>query len=163
MKKIFGLLILLMFSTSAFAQADIEQGDSELGFFASYFSVDGFNSGYINLNYNYYITSHLKIGIGPTVMISSEDTKFSGSFAIGYNFFTSGSAIPYIDAYWYQQDFDPENGDFTDASFVNFGVGLKNFFNQYVALDSKIAYGLSLAENADSGILQITSGLSVFF
>lgn len=163
MKRIFGILILLMFSTSLFAQADIEQGDSELGFFASYFSTEDSDFGYINLNYNYYITSHLKIGVGPTIMINSDDTEFSGSFSIGYNFSTSGRAIPYIDAYWYQQDFDPEYGDFTDFSFVNFGVGLKNFFNQYVALDSKIAYGMSLAENSESGILQVTSGLSVFF
>ena len=171
MRVVLLFCFLVFLSSETFAQGEIEKGDSEINFSATYLTTTGdndFSVGLINFSYGYYVTDNFQLGIGPSLSISSSgsntETTLSGLLFLNYNFSTKTKTIPYFTAYWYQFDFDiPKEASFTDLAFVNVGFGVKNFFNRYVALDTKVTYGFSLAENADGGIIQVLSGFSVIF
>ena len=76
---------------------------------------------------------------------------------------TASKTVPYLAAQWYQTDFDPEDGEFSDYSYVNFGFGIRNFFNEFAALNTSVNYGFSLAEDSEGGVLLILTGVSVIF
>jgi len=149
----------------------IEKGDSEIQFAGFYMKMMNkyFSMGtaFIQLSYARFLTSRLQIGVAPQITISSisdeSQTKFSASAFFNYNLATASRMIPYVSGQWYQGDFSPEYGEFIDYSYINVGAGLRNFFNQYAALNTSISYGFSLSSNVDGGILVIMSGLSFIF
>ena len=167
------LLAIMIFITLVnFSFAQVEQGDSEINFLGYYATMVGTEyssggTGSIQLNYGHFVTSNLQLGIGPQITFynagGKTKTNFSASAFFNLNFSTSSKTIPYITGQWYQSDFDPESGGFTDASFINVGLGLRNFFNEYLALNNSVTYGFSLAENAEGGLLLIMTGLSFIF
>ncbi len=149
----------------------IEKGDSEVQFAAFYIMMmyKDFRMGNstILLSYARFLTSRLQIGIAPqistTTFSDQVDTQLSASAFINYNFSSASRLIPYVSCQWYQRDFSPEYGDFIDYSYINLGVGLRNFFNQYAALNTSITYGFSLNPDNEGGLLTIMSGLSFIF
>lgn len=169
-------MILMMIAGGAYAQ--IESGDTEVGF-QGYFltilgeDIDANGSGSVQVSYGKYLSSKLLIGIAPIMSFStSEDdqgdptieTSWSGSVFFNYNFSTASTFIPYITGQYYQFTFDiPEDEKFTDYSYVNVGIGFKNFFNEYAAFNTLVTYGFSLRENAEFGLLTIMTGLSFIF
>lgn len=173
MKRIFSAILVSLFCTiNLFAQ--VEKGDTEIGFLGFYSTMVGSKyssggTGSIQFSYGYFFTSNLQIGIGPQVTFSkgsgSSDTEasISASAFFNFNLTTRSKTVPYLFGQWYQSDFSPENGNFTDASFINFGFGVRNFFTEYAALNSAISYGFAFANEADIGLLLIMSGLSFFF
>jgi hypothetical protein len=176
MKQILTVVALLLIYTTA--QAQIEQGDTEISFMGYYSTVVGEDvdpngTGSFQLSYGKYITPHLLLGVAPTLSFTTgqdEDgdpaveTNWSGSVFFTYNFSTTSKLIPYITGQFYQSTFDiPENSDFTDFSFATFGIGFKNFFNEYASLNTQGLYGFSLSEDAEGGILLIMTGLSFIF
>jgi hypothetical protein len=165
-------LVFLLWGFSLFAQ--VEKGDSEIGFMGYYSTMVGTpntsgGTGSIQLSYGYFLSPRLQIGIGPQVTFTSGigsvsgETKFSASAFFNYNLTIKSKTVPYIFGQWYQSDFSPSSGDFTDWSFLNVGFGVRNFFTEYAALNSAISYGFSLASQSDMGLLLIMSGLSFFF
>ena len=40
---------------------------------------------------------------------------------------------------------------------------IRNFFNEYAALNTSVNYGFSLAEDAEGGVLLVITGVSVIF
>ncbi|MDZ7333044.1 MAG: hypothetical protein ONB13_01130 [candidate division KSB1 bacterium] len=149
----------------------IEKGDSEIQFAAFYILMmyKDFKMGNstIQLSYGRFLTSRLQLGIAPQITMSifsdQVDTHISASAFVNYNFSSASRLIPYASAQWYQSDFSPEYGDFIDYSYINLGVGLRNFFNQYAALNTSITYGFSLNSDSNGGLLTIMSGLSFIF
>ncbi len=173
MKRIFAsTLVMLLWSISIFAQ--VEKGDKEVGLMGYYSTMVGTEyssggTGAIQCSYGYFITPKLQLGIGPQITFSpgydgsDGEVNISASAFFNYNLKTNSKTIPYIFGQWYQYDFSPENGTFTDASFLTAGVGIRNFFTEYAAINSAVSYGFSLASDADMGLLLIMSGLSFIF
>ena len=152
--------------------AQIEQGDSEVRFIFFYSRISGSEfssggSGSLMLSYGRFFTPRLQVGVGPRLNFSSDDdgteTSLSGSVFASYNLTEASKTVPYLNAEWYQMDFSPEVGDFTDWSYITFGFGVRNFFTEYAALNSAISYGFSLSSETEGGLLMIMSGLSFFF
>ena len=160
------------------ALAQIERGDSEVSFLG-YFStmvgedVEPNGSGSFQLSYGKYVSRYLLFGVAPTLRFfttqdehgeSVVETDWSGSIFFNFNFTTASKMVPYITGQYYQFTFDiPEGMDFTDFSYVNVGFGVKNFFNEYAALNMLGSYGFSLAEEAEGGIVVLMAGLSFIF
>jgi hypothetical protein len=149
----------------------IEKGDSELlfaGFYmkmlSEYFDM---STAFIQVSYAKFLTSRFQVGVAPQFMLSKAsgvtNSQFSASAFFNYNLATASKVIPYISGSWYQSDFAPEYLDFIDYSYVEVGAGIRNFFNQYAALNTSISYGFPLSSNGEGGILTITSGLSFIF
>ena len=151
----------------------IEKGDSEIqfaGFYmkmiSKYFDMGG--TAFIQVSYAKFITSRFQIGIAPQITISQgsgseTQTNISASAFFNYNLATASKMIPYVSGQLYQGDFSPEYGDFMDYSFINVGAGLRNFLNQFAALNTSISYGFALSSANEGGILIIMSGLSFIF
>lgn len=179
MKKGFLIAVALFLLVSG-AWAQIERGDSEISFMGYYNTLVGEDvevngSGVFQLSYGKYITSRLQIGIAPNLRFYLADdeegekkieTDWSGSIFFNYNFSTASKFIPYITGQYYQFTFDiPEGGEFTDYSYVNVGIGFKNFFNEYAAFNTLVSYGFSLAQETENkvGLLSIMTGLTFIF
>ena len=169
---------IIMLIVIGAANAQIEQGDTEvsfMGYFASQIGedIEANGSGSLQLSYGKYITPKLQLGIAPTLSFSTgqdEDgdaileTNWSGSVFFSYNFSTASKFIPYLSGQYYQYKFDiPDDAEFTDYSYVNVGLGFKNFFNEYASFNTQVLYGFSLAEEAEGGLLLIMTGLSFIF
>ena len=151
----------------------IEGNDTEVGFMASFWTYvggdgDNYGFGLVQLSYGKFISSKLEIGVAPQLFFltgsDSEDPIINASLFFRYNFSTTSRTIPYITVLWYQTDFSPEEGaDFIDYSAINFGLGLRNFFNSYAALNTTVNYGFGLSDTSEGGVLQVLCGLSFFF
>ena len=188
MKKL-GLLLSFLLVLTSFSFAQVESGDSEIvfsGMFMSIVGIENYSSmtASATLNYGYFITKNLEIGIGPIFTYSrseqtytsydyygssseqksvNEDKNLSGTVFFSLNFSTASRTVPYITGQWYQTDFNPEDGEFSDYSYANVGFGIRNFFSEYAALNTSVNYGFSLAEDAEGGVLLVTTGVSVIF
>ena len=165
-------LVFLLWGFSLFAQ--VEKGDSEIGFMGYYSTMIGTpnssgGTGSIQFSYGYFLTPRLQIGIGPQVTFSQGfdgsggEANFSASAFFNFNLTTRSKTVPYLFGQWYQTDFSPDTGNFTDAAFLNVGFGVRNFFTEYAAINSAISYGFAFASESDDGLLLIMSGLSFFF
>ena len=171
MKKIIILVFLVLFTGTAFAQEGVEAGDKELSFMGMYLTSTGdvdYSFGNISMRFGYYFTDKLLLGISPGVNISTYNnevtTDFSAEVFFAYNFIANARTIPYAKASLYQSKFDlEENEEFRDYSYAQVGLGLKNFFNEFMALDTSVSYGFSLAEDSDDGIIMVISGLTFIF
>jgi len=181
------LLVWFMLVVTSFSYAQVEKGDSEILFSGTFMSIVGIENyssmnASVNLSYGYFLTKNLEIGIGPSLTYSrseqtytnydyfggsseeksvNENKNLSGTVFFNLNFSTSSKTVPYIAGQWYQTDFNPENGEFSDYSYANIGFGIRNFFNEYVALNTSVNYGFSLAKEAEGGVLLILTGVSV--
>ena len=164
--------ILLFLTITIPAGAQIEKGDSEIRFlfFYSHVSGDEFSTGgrgSLQVSYGYFLTPALQIGLGPriTFLRSGDGTEstLSGSAYFNYNFTTASKTVPYVYGEWYQMDFSPEFGEFTDFSYINIGLGVRNFITEYAALNSSITYGFTLASASKGGLFMVMSGLSFIF
>jgi len=163
-------LIILLFTMTADAQ--VEKGDSEIRFLFYYSHINGdeFSSGgrgSLQISYGYFLIPNLQIGIGPQITFTrggeGTKSKISGSVYFNFNFSTASKTVPYIYGEFYQMDFSPEWGDFSDYSYLNIGLGVRNFFTEYMALNSAITYGFSLASEAEGGLFMVMTGLSFIF
>ncbi|MCK5147858.1 outer membrane beta-barrel protein [bacterium] len=169
-RKLFTILILMCFSLPAVAQ--VEKGDSEIRllFFYSQISNDEDDSdvsGSLQIGYGYFFTPQFQVGLSPRINIndgmSGIETTFSGSIYMGYNFTVSSKTVPYLTGEWYQNDFSPDQGTFSDHSYLTIGFGVRNFFTEYAALNTMISYGFSMASEAEGGLLMFLSGISFIF
>ena len=160
------VFILLFWTFACYAQ--VEKGDSEIGFLGFYSKMADYGGmGSVQLSYGYYVSPRFQIGLGPqlTIQEGSDGTeaKFSASAFFTFNLTVNSTTIPYLSGQWYQIDFSPDYGDFTDYSYINIGLGVRNFFTDYAALNTSLSLGSSLSSNVEGGILMIMSGLSFIF
>ena len=163
-------IVLLLFARTANAQ--VEKGDSEIRFvfFYSYVNGDEFSTGgrgSLQVSYGYFVTPNLQIGVGPQLTLTrgfdKTEVMFGSSAYFNYNFTTTSKTVPYLYGEFYQSDFSPEWGEFTDYSYINLGAGVRNFFTEYMALNSSITYGFSLGSMIGGGLIMIMTGLSFVF
>jgi len=186
-KRILLVLVLLM-ALFSFAFSQVEQGDKEILFSGTLTSIVGIENYsamniMLNLSYGYFVTDNLQLGIGPMLSYSrtktinpshspydedeeviNEETNVSGYAFFNFNFSTSGKTVPYISGQWYQFKFKPEEGrKFSDYSYANIGIGVRNFITEYAALNTSANYGFSLSKDTEGGILLVTTGLSLIF
>ena len=168
MKRVLLALIVIAFLSPCLYGQTIEKGDSELQFQGYYLTTEGLSYATGTMIYGHYLTSNIEIGVGPSISHSDSDygdseTTFSGLAFFRYVFPSQSKSIPYINMQWYQYDFSPEGeADFTDYSWVQGGVGVKIFLNEYVAYDLSGNYGMGLAEGSE-GMILLAAGVSVFF
>ncbi|MBN2414672.1 hypothetical protein JXO52_02470 [bacterium] len=162
----------LLFLCALSAQAQVEKGDSEVRFLFYYSDVRGGEfsaggSGSLMVSYGYFINPALQLGLGPRLTLSSggsgTETQVSASVFFNYNFATASKTVPYLYGEFYQMDFSPEFGEFADYSYINIGFGVRNFFSEYIALNSAISYGFCPSENSEGGLFMILTGLSFIF
>lgn len=162
--------IILLFTLTANGQ--VEKGDSEIRFMFYYSHINGDEystggSGALQVSYGYFFSPNLQIGFGPRITFTGSgegtNTTISGSVYFNYNFAIASRTVPYIYGEFYQMDFSPEWGDFSDYSYVNIGFGVRNFLTEYMALNSAITYGFSLASEAEGGLFMVITGLSFIF
>lgn len=162
-------------ASSAMGTTDIgiEKGDSEIQFAGFYMKMmsegnDTGGTGFIQFSYAKFITSRFQIGVAPQLRIfessgGKTETRLSASVFFNYNLVVASKTIPYLSGQWYQHVFSPDGGDFIDYSYINLGVGIRNFFNRYAALNTSISYGFALSSANGGGLLIIMSGLSFIF
>ncbi len=159
-----GILAAIMLCASATAQ--VQKGDKEVQFLGSIVSVESITIFMAQLTYGVMVTPNLELGVGPTITHMSfgglSDTRLSAAFFGRYNFSVATKTVPYVSGQWYQLDFSPDEPlSFTDASYVQFGGGVKYFVNPHVAYDFSGNLGFALA--GGSGVLMLLGGLSYFF
>ncbi len=170
MRKTCTAMLLILCAVSAKAQ--VEKGDSEIRFLFYYSQVSG--SGYsaggngsLMVSYGYFIIPNLQLGLGPRLTFTTgadgTETQVSGSVFFNFNFATASRTVPYIFGEFYQMDFSPDIGEFADYSYINFGFGVRNFFSQYIALNSAVSYGFCPSTNSEGGLFMILTGLSFIF
>ena len=162
--------VLLLFSRTTIAQ--VEKGDSEIRFvfFYSHVNGDEFSTGghgSLQVSYGYFVTPNLQIGVGPQLTFTrgfdKTEVTIGGSAYFNYNFSVASKTVPYLYGEFYQMDFSPEWGEFSDYTYLNIGAGVRNFFTEYMALNSSITYGFSLGSMIGGGLFMIMTGLSFIF
>ncbi|MBA4369200.1 MAG: hypothetical protein C0403_16360 [Desulfobacterium sp.] len=165
-------LILFVMAGSAFAAEGVEKGDRELAFAGMYYTLTGdmdYSFGNVQVRMGKYFTDKLLLGLAPGLNISDSGNDTTTDFTLelfgAYNFVTNSRTIPYAKASLYQNKTNdiPDDQEFTDYTFLQAGFGVKNFFNEYAALDTSISYGLSVGQGTDSGIIMVLSGISFIF
>ncbi len=178
MKNLLHVILILTVVSSAFGQ--IEKGDKEIsfmGYYGTYISSEddapAYGFGSVQISYSKFISPLFQVGIAPNINFSTmEDqdgettvkARFSGSVFFNLNFSNTSKVIPYITGRFYQMEFDiPENAEFSDYSYAQMGFGIKNFINEYAALNMLGTWGFSLAEDAEGGMLMLMVGLSFIF
>lgn len=170
MKKICFIVCLSLTVLTIRAQEfeGIESGDKELSFngflFTNVGSEYGMTSGNIFVSYGSYITDKLLVGIAPGVSLSSYmgeiTADFSGQLYGNFNFTSKHRTIPYVRGSYYQQSFDTEYATLFELAYIQGGIGFKYFFNERLAWDTTVTYGLSLG-NVEIGNLMLLTGLSI--
>lgn len=173
-------IVVLCLVLGGQALAQVEEGDKEvsfLGYFSTFIGedFDANGTGSLQISYSKFYTKHLQLGFAPTLTFytSKNDenkdvlkTDIAASVFMNLNMATASKLIPYLTAQYYQYTFDIDTDNdekFTDYSFVNVGLGFKNFINEYAAFNTLVTYGFSLREEAEGGILMVMTGLSFIF
>lgn len=148
MKKLF-LILALCISVSAFAQ--IEQGDKNVTFSATYIGIEGFSFGIINAKLGYYVTQNIEVGAKPNIIITEESTDF-GLGAYGtYNWLTQDAKLlPYAGA---EISFLPV-GEETITTLGIYG-GSKYFITERVNVDAGLNLQKSLSSDTFDGTVFI--------
>ena len=151
----------------------IERGDKEVGFMGFWSKMIGneltsAETGMIRLSFGYHWTDRLQVGAAPQWIITASEGGgtwyfFSVSFFVNYNLTTSSKMVPYITGEWFQENFYFGMDDILSHAYLTLGGGLRNFFNEYAALNTSIKYGFSLGGEGKRTVLTITSGVSVIF
>ncbi|MCF8364302.1 MAG: hypothetical protein K9H16_00880 [Bacteroidales bacterium] len=164
------IAILLIASGFTLAQSEgIQKGDKEI-LFSGYMSTNtNFDYGYANFFFSYskYVTNRLSLGVGPTLSFSfSDDTESNLGLSIftKYNFNQTKKTVPYASLSYYQYSFKTE-GDtkLGDLASIQIGLGMKNFINEFLAVDSQLSYGFGLSSADNGGSLLLIIGLSYMF
>jgi len=146
----------------------VEGGDVEIGFQAYYMTVLGegggdFQIGSVVLRLGTYLSSRFELGLAPNLSFFSEEVSVNGSLFFQFNFTTASKIVPSISGQWLQYDFNPEDRDFIDCSFIIISLGLQNFFTRYTALNTSVDYGFALTDASAGGVLRVLTGLSCIF
>ncbi len=164
MKNVLFVVGLLTLMVSG-AMAQVEKGDKEIQALGTLTFVEGASAVLMQGTYGVFVTPEIELGAGPTIMYFSaygfSYTVVGGVFFGRYNFNVNTKRVPYLSAVWYQADFSPDIGDFTDYSYVQFGAGTKFFVTEYLAYDMSANLGFSLGSG--SAVMTIMGGLSAFF
>ena len=166
MKRSLILIALLMLTVSTANAQFVEQGDREITFSGSLFSVSGLTMILMSGSYGIYHTERFEYGGGPTITYMSfgddSNTTVGGTAFIKYTMEPRERLVPYLGARWYQFDFAPEEPvGFGDAAYLQFGGGLKYFLNEYVSYDLSTNLGFSLGDG-DAAFLAVF-GISAIF
>jgi hypothetical protein len=121
MKNVLLVIGLLSLMVSG-AMAQVEKGDKEIQALGTLTFVEGASAMLMQGTYGVFVTPEIELGAGPTIMYFSaygfSYTVVGGVFFGRYNFNVNTKRVPYLSAVWYQADFSPDYGDFTDYSYV---------------------------------------------
>ncbi len=132
MKKqlLFILAFALMFSAPVLAQQ--EKGDFQLQAQGSYYSISGFDGGYIFLNASKFVTQNIEVGASPIISISTQTTVNLSVFG-NYNFMLENAKmVPYAGAQLMLYNLGSDLGSETGFGFKG---GLRYFITEKVNVD----------------------------
>jgi len=145
--------------------AQVEKGDKEIQMLGSITLIEDASVAMIQGTYGVFVTPEIELGVGPSIWYASVwgfSTTIVGAVFFGrYNFAIDTKRVPYLSAVWYQADFSPDFGDFTDYSYLQFGAGTKFFINEYLAYD--VSANLGFALGGGMVVTTLKGGLSAFF
>jgi len=168
------IAILLIASQFSFSQSEgIQKGDHEITFNGFVYSVTGLDSKNVNgdfaFTYGSYLSRSFLFGWGPGLSVSYDDNEekvkadFNGRVFMKLNFTSTKKSIPYLNLQYYQYTFKIEDDkNFLDYGYMQGGLGLNNFINEYLAVDLQLNYGVSVKESS-IGLLQFSIGLNYLF
>lgn len=174
MKKILLLITGMTLLLHAHAQEfeGIEKGDKELSFYANLSTVVGiedysYASGNVNVSYGVYLAKIFNIGIAPGLSVSTSNgnvnVDFSGSVFMNLNFSSTKRTFGFFRASYYQSTFDVDDmEDFLAYAYAQAGLGFKSFFNENLAWETILNYGLNL-DNPEIGNINLTTGVTIKF
>lgn len=174
MKKI--LLLITGLSLFLYVQAQefegIAKGDKELSFYANLSTTVGiedysYASGNVNVSYGVYLAKIFNIGIAPGLSVSTSNgevnVNLSGSVFMNLNFSSTKRTFGFFRASYYQTSFDvDENQDFLAYAYAQAGLGFKSFFNENLAWETILNYGLNL-DDPTVGNINLTTGITIRF
>lgn len=166
-------IILCALKMSYSQNEGIQRGDKEINFNGYITAMTGMEeknvSGNFFLNYGEYMSKSVLFGFGPGVNITYNDsekevvTNFSAVVFMKINFSSVKKTIPYATLQYNQYSFKtPEGGSFFDNAYAQAGLGMKNFINEFLAVDTQLNYGILVTEPS-FGLLQLSIGLSYIF
>ncbi len=174
MKKILllmtGLTLVLCVNAQEFE--GIEKGDKELSFYANLSTVVGYEnynyvSGNVNVSFGAYLAKIFNIGIAPGLSVSTSNGEvnadLSGSVFMNLNFSSTKRTFGFFRASYYQSTFDVDDTEgLLTYAYAQGGLGFKSFFNENLAWETVLNYGLSL-DNPEIGHINLTTGLTIKF
>ncbi len=164
MKRIVLVVGLLCLTASA-AMAQVEKGDKEIQALGSITLIEHASAAVLQGTYGVFVTPEVEVGVGPSILYASvfgfSQTIVGAVFFGRYNFDVNTKRVPYLSAMWYQADFSPDYGDFTDWSYLQFGAGMKFFVTENLAYDASANLGIALG--GGTIVTTFKGGLSAFF
>lgn len=131
MKRIFTMAVLTMlFSSPLVAQQ--QKGDFQLQAQGSYYSIAGFDGGYIYLNASKFVTQNIEVGASPIISISTA-TTLNLAFFGNYSFVTKDAKlVPYAGVQLQLYNLGSEFGSQTGFGFRG---GIRYFISEHVNID----------------------------
>lgn len=163
--KSFILMICCVAIMVSGAMAQVEKGDKEIQLVGAITLIEDASMVMLQGTYGVFVTPQTEIGVGPSIWYFGSggySTTIIGAVFFGrYNFSVNTRQIPYLSVVWDQSDFSPDYGDFTDASYLQFGGGMKYFINEHIAYDTSANLGFALG--GGSVVFTVMGGLSAFF
>ena len=167
---LFTIAIILFASNNIFSQSEgIQKGDREITFNGFISTNSKFDYGFANFYFSYskYLSDRLSLGFGPTLSVSfSDDTNADLGLSIfsKYNFNQTKKTVPYATLQYYQYSFKTdEETKLKDYAFIQTGLGMKNFINEFLAVDTQLSYGFGLSSSGSGGSILLITGLSLLF
>lgn len=140
MKKF--LLSICICGVISFANAQVEKGDVNLTFNASYTSFSGSGFGVISGKAGYFVTQNVEAGVTPQILIGDGFSAFGTGIYGTYNFLTADAKLlPYVGG-----AFSFLAGDFESTALGAY-AGTKYFINEKINVDG----GLNLSTNLGEG------------
>lgn len=180
---------LILFAAIIVTNAQVQQGDSNIGLNTTLSTQTGVDQGstQFNLNafYEIYITDNISLGAGPSLTVSGSDGNTNTGVGINmfgnYNFLTSnGVILPYagalLNVFVIGSTFDSPNGEFT-TTITNTGIGFKGgmkiFVTERVNIDTNLSYTTTIGTSVvidgqsfdtaepEGGLLQLFAGIGI--
>jgi hypothetical protein len=129
-KQLVITLLTMLVSLPMLAQQ--EKGDFQLQAQGSYYSIAGFDGGYIYLNASKFVTQNIEVGASPIISISTE-TTLNLAFFGNYSFVTKDAKlVPYVGAQLQLYNLGSEFGSQTGFGFRG---GIRYFISEHVNID----------------------------
>lgn len=179
------LSFVLLFATVLISNAQVQQGDSNIGFNTTLSTQTGVDEGITSfsllVSYEIFVTDNLSLGAGPQISVFGISGTTSTSTGINlfsnYNFLTSGGvALPYAGAVLSINGLVTSSDTF-ESTLTNVGFGIKGgvkiFLTERINLDTNLSYTSTLGtsrtvdgnsiDGADpeGGYLQLFAGIGI--
>ncbi len=179
------LSFALLFSAVIITNAQVQQGDSNIGFATTLNTTTGVDpsstSFTLFLSYEIFVTDNLSLGAGPLLSVfgtgGTTTTSAGVNLFSNYSFLTSGGVVlPYAGAL-ISITGNGTSSDTFDSSVTNIGLGIKGgmkvFLTERINLDTNLNYSTNISTTVtvdgntidgvdpEGGQLQLFAGIGI--